>query len=65
MVKVSLNTATAADLEQLPGIGPSKALAIVADRRRNGRYRIIEDLSRVRGIGAATIERLRSLVTVR
>jgi competence protein ComEA len=60
-----LNTATAADLEQLPGIGPAKALAIVEDRRRNGRYGTIEDLSRVRGIGAATIERLRSLVTVR
>ena len=65
VVKVSLNTATAVDLEQLPGIGPAKALAIVEDRRRNGRYRTIEDLSRVRGIGAATIERLRSLVTVR
>ena len=63
--KVSLNTATAEQLEQLPGIGPAKALAIVDDRRRNGRYRAIEDLARVRGIGAATISRLRSLVTVR
>jgi len=62
---VSLNTATAADLEQLPGIGAAKAQAIVDDRRRHGRYRSIEDLSRVRGIGAATVERLRSLVTVR
>ncbi len=65
VVKVSLNTATAADLEQLPGIGPAKALAIVEDRRRNGRYRTIEDLSRVRGIGAAAVERLRGLVTLR
>ncbi len=63
--KVSLNTATADQLEQLPGIGPARAMAIVEDRRRNGRYRAIEDLARVRGIGAATISRLQSLVTVR
>lgn len=63
--KVSLNTATAEQLEQLPGIGPARAMAIVEDRRRNGRYRTIEDLARVRGIGAATISRLQSLVTVR
>ena len=64
-VKVSLNTATAEQLEQLPGIGPARALAIVEDRRRNGHYGAIEDLARVRGIGAATISRLQSLVTVR
>ena len=63
--KVSLNTATAEQLEQLPGIGPVRAMAIVEDRRRNGRYRAIEDLARVRGIGAATISRLQSLVTAR
>jgi competence ComEA-like helix-hairpin-helix protein len=64
-IKVSLNTATVADLEQLPGIGAAKAQAIVDDRRRHGRYRSVEDLGRVRGIGAATIERLRNFVTVR
>lgn len=63
--KVSLNTATVGDLEQLPGIGRVKATAIVEDRRRNGRYRTVDDLRRVRGIGAATVERLRDLVTVR
>ncbi len=65
VAKVSLNTATAKQLEQLPGIGPVRAMAIVEDRRRNGRYRAIEDLARVRGIGAATISRLQSLVTAR
>jgi competence protein ComEA len=63
--KVSLNTASAGDLEQLPGVGPARALAIIEDRRRNGRYQVIEDLARVPGIGPATIERLRSVATVR
>lgn len=61
---VSLNTATELELAQLPGIGPSRAAAIVADRARNGRYARIEDLQRVRGIGPATVERLRSRVRV-
>jgi competence protein ComEA len=52
-------------LRQLPGIGSVKARAIVEDRRLKGRYRTIEDLARVSGIGTATIERLRDLVIVR
>ncbi len=64
-VKVSLNTASAMVLEQLPGVGPARARAIVEDRRRNGRYQVIEDLGRVPGIGPATIERLRGMVNLR
>ena len=63
--KVSLNTATFDQLQQLPGIGPVKARAIIGDRRRNGPYRVIEDLKRVSGIGMATIERLRGFVIAR
>jgi competence protein ComEA len=63
--KVSLNTASAVVLEQLPGVGPARAQAIIEDRRRNGRYQVIEDLARVPGIGPVTIERLRSVATVR
>lgn len=57
---VNLNTATATDLESLPGIGPSKAAAIIANRP----YSTVEDLDRVPGIGASTLEQLRPLVTV-
>ena len=61
---VSLNTATEAQLAQLPGIGSVRAAAIVADRRARGSYHSLEDLRRVPGIGAATIERLQGRVRV-
>ena len=61
---VTLNTATAEDLAHLPAIGPTRARAIVEDRRRRGPYARLEDLLRVPGIGAKTIERLRGRVRV-
>ena len=62
--RVRINFATVEQLAALPGIGPAKARAIVDDRESHGRYRTVEDLARVRGIGAATVERLRPLVVV-
>ena len=56
---ININTAGATDLESLPGIGPSKAAAIIANRP----FTSIDDLERVPGIGARTIEQLRPLVT--
>jgi len=61
---LSLNGATAEELAQLPGIGPVRAEAIVADRRRRGPFRRIEDLERVPGIGSQTVERLRERLRV-
>jgi competence ComEA-like helix-hairpin-helix protein len=55
---VTFNTAPADSLTHFPGIGPTRARAIVADRR-NGPYRSLEDLARVPGVGPATIRRLR------
>jgi len=52
---ININTATAAQLETLPGIGPTKAASIVADRTTNGPYSSCSDLSRVNGIGPATV----------
>ncbi len=63
-VRVSINSATAEDLAQLPGIGAIRARAIVEDRAVRGLYRSIEDLTRVKGIGMTTMERLRKLVIV-
>jgi competence protein ComEA len=62
---IDLNRASAADLELLPGIGPKLAQRIVADRSRNGRYREIKDLIRVRGIGPVILSRIERLVTTR
>ncbi|MBA2319620.1 MAG: ComEA family DNA-binding protein [Deltaproteobacteria bacterium] len=53
--RVNINTASAADLENLPGIGPSKAAAIAEDRSANGPFATCQDLGRVAGIGPATL----------
>ncbi|MCA9289346.1 MAG: ComEA family DNA-binding protein [Phycisphaerales bacterium] len=62
---IDINTATAAELELLPGIGPSRARAIVEDRRANGVFGSVDELDRVRGIGPATIEGLRAFAAAR
>ncbi len=56
---VDINRADAAAWCALPGIGAKKAAAILEERRRGGRFRSIQDLTRVRGIGPATVARLR------
>jgi competence protein ComEA len=61
--KVDLNTATEAQLDALPGIGPSTASKIVNDRTSNGPFRTVDDLMRVPGIGPGKLDALRDLVT--
>ena len=61
---IDVNTATAEQLDALPGIGPSLAAAIVQERERNGPFRSVDDLTRVPGIGDGRLARLRDLVTV-
>ncbi|MGH2685140.1 MAG: helix-hairpin-helix domain-containing protein, partial [Actinomycetota bacterium] len=61
---LDLNTATAAQLEELPGIGPATAQAILDHRERDGPFRSVEELLEVRGIGEAKLASLRDLVRV-
>ncbi len=62
---LDVNTATAADLEALPGIGPVLAGRIVEHRRTHGRFEGLEDLLEVEGVGPRLLERLRPLLRVR
>lgn len=61
---LDLNTATAEDLDALPGVGPVTAAAIVAWRQANGKFTSVDQLADVDGIGPARLERLRALVRV-
>lgn len=62
---VNINTATLAELEGLPGIGPATAEKIIADRQSNGPFNSIDEIMRVSGIGPAKLEQIRDLITVR
>lgn len=62
--RVNINRATAAELDTLPGVGPSTAEKIVADREANGPFATTEDLKRVSGIGDKKYEELADLVCV-
>lgn len=61
---INLNTATEEELDTLPGVGPSTAQKIIAYREENGGFSSVEQLNEVSGIGDATFEKLKDLVTV-
>jgi competence protein ComEA len=62
--KVNINTATAAQLDQVPGVSLTLANDIVAYRNQHGPFKRLEDLDNVKGIGPATIEKLRPHITL-
>ncbi|OSI13890.1 ComEA family DNA-binding protein, partial [Neisseria dumasiana] len=55
LAAVNINTATEEELKALPGIGPSKAAAIVAYRQHNGQFKSVDDLKNVKGIGEGVL----------
>jgi competence protein ComEA len=61
---VNLNSATAEQLDTLPGVGPATAAAIVTHRQQHGPFLAVDQLGDVRGIGPAKLDALRTLVTV-
>lgn len=60
---IDINKATLEELQELPGIGPSKAAAIIAKRDELGSFKTIEDLKLVSGIGDKTYEKLKDLIS--
>lgn len=64
LAAVNINTATADELKTLPGIGPSKAAAIVEYRTQNGNFKSVDDLKNVKGIGDGILAKLRDEATV-
>jgi competence protein ComEA len=61
---IDLNTASIAQLDTLPGVGPATAQAIIDYRSQHGRFHSVDDLLNVRGIGQAKLDELRTLVRV-
>jgi competence protein ComEA len=61
---VNVNTATAAELEMLPGIGASRAQALIEAREAKGGFKSLDDLLEVKGIGEASLAKLRPHLTL-
>jgi competence protein ComEA len=61
---IDLNTATIEQLQELPGIGPTTAKAIIRFREKSGPLKRVEDLLAIHGISKARLEKLRPYVTV-
>jgi competence protein ComEA len=62
--KININTASAEELDKLPGIGPAIAKAIIDYRTANGPFKQIEDINAVKGIGDALFEKIKDQITV-
>jgi competence protein ComEA len=61
---VNVNTASAEQLQMLPGVGETRARALIEERKHRGGFKSVDDLLDVKGIGDASLDRLRPFVTV-
>ena len=61
---VDLNSATAAEVDALKGVGAAKAKAIIDYRDKNGPFKSVDELAKVKGFGAKTVDKLRPELTV-
>jgi competence protein ComEA len=65
LAAINLNTATQAELESVKGIGPGKAKAIIAHREKNGPFKSVDELDKVKGFGKASVNKLRDQFEVK
>jgi comEA protein len=62
--KININTASLAELQKLPRVGEKVAQRIIDFRKKNGRFRKIEEIMKVKGIGEKMFNRIKDLITV-
>lgn len=62
--KININLATEAELDTLPGVGPSTASKIVSFREKSGNFKKIEDIMNVPGIGESKFENMKDFITI-
>jgi len=62
---LNINTATAIEISQaMTGVGPAKAEAIIKNRKEHGQFKSLDEMTRVKGIGVATIEKNRKNISI-
>ncbi|MHB1085576.1 MAG: ComEA family DNA-binding protein [Thiobacillus sp.] len=61
---MNINTASQSELEAVKGLGPAKAQAIISYREANGGFKTLEDLEKVKGFGKASIDKLKSELSI-
>lgn len=62
--KVNINSATQSELETLPGIGAATALKIITYRNENGKFKTVEDIKKVKGIGESKFKEIKDLIVI-
>jgi competence protein ComEA len=62
--KININSASLAQLQKLPGVGPVTASKIEAYRNENGAFSQVEELTKIKGIGSVTLEKMKPYITI-
>lgn len=61
---ININTATAAELAKLPGVGPKTAEAIIAEREKSGGFKSTDDLMKIKGIGPKKFDKIKDMISI-